>query len=125
MYTARPHIRDHSGQVGGKLLLHIEVPLHDVISFGVRLDKCCPQFVGWKGGNPREKRAIPGIFDRSVLEEGSCQRRQKCELIRQRQNIKHSYATSDCRLAVIEWVPGETYARFKILQRGIVEKRVP
>src|SRR2546429_76295 len=36
----------------------------------------------------------------------------------------HSYATSDCSFSIVERVPCKTDARFKILQRGIVEEGV-
>src|ERR1700704_1041434 len=136
MYTARTHIGHHSRQIGSYLLLDVKVPLHDVVSFGVRLDKGGPQFVSGEGNIRVPVKVIKRmtiiwvgahdaeIIDRGLLEEWSCQRGQQCELIWQRQHIKQSDTSPDCRSAIAERVPRKADTRLEILERWIIEKRI-
>src|SRR5882757_1299745 len=137
MYTARTYIGHHSRQIGSYLLLDVKVPLHDVVSFGVRLDKGGPQFVSGEGKIRVSAKVVKrlrarillgaycgGITDRGVLEEWSCQRGQQCELIWQRQHIKQSDTSPDCGSAVAQWVPGKADTRLEILESWIIEKGI-
>src|ERR1700730_12590840 len=119
----RPNLhRPPSCQIGGYLLLDVEVPLHDVVAFRVRLDICGPQFVrGQLNGVILQIVKVSWFsIDRGVLEKRGCQGRQQGELIRERQNVKHADSTSYGGFAVPEWIPGKTDAWFEILQCGVI-----
>jgi len=53
------------------------------------------------------------------------QRRQKCELIRQRQHIKQPGAAADRHLSVAQGVPCKADTRFEILRCGMQKNGSP
>src|SRR5215469_13716650 len=102
MHATRAYIGDHRRQARGKLLLHVEIPLHHVIAFGVRLIKGGTQSVRRKGNILAAKvekgtrtwvegRATcsGGIFEHGVRKEGDRLGYQKWKLVGQRLHIKH------------------------------------
>src|SRR5260370_39861342 len=85
MHTARSHIGNHASQAWGKLLLNVEIPLHDVIAFRV-LDICrakciCGESDILTGEVVKGTRA--GTVNRGIRKEGCGLSGQKYELIRQ------------------------------------------
>src|SRR2546428_8590783 len=118
MHATRTHIGEHCRQAGGKLLLHVEIPLHHVIAFGGRLIIRGTQSVRRKGNILAAKiekgartwvegRATRsrGILDHGVRKEADCLSHQKWKLASPRLHIKHTDSASVCGLSVPQRVP--------------------
>src|SRR5262249_6156031 len=65
------------------------------------------------------------ILDHCVGEERNGLGDQKRELIRHWLNVKYPEAAAQGRLPVPQWIPGKADAEFDVLERGIVEERIP
>src|SRR5258708_29808129 len=133
MDAPRAYIGDHGGQTRGKLLLHVEIPLHHVVAFGTGVNICGPQSVGGKlrrlavkiGKRIRTSAKYGGILNHSLGEELNCLRNQERELIMHGLNGKNADTAPDRSFPVLEWIPCTADTRLKILQLGIVKKWIP
>src|SRR5260370_10283825 len=90
MHAARSYIGNHASQAWGKLLLNVEVPLHDVIAFGVLDIGRAKRICGESDILTREveKGTRAGIVDRGIRKEGCCLSAKEYELIRQREDVE-------------------------------------
>src|SRR5258708_312187 len=110
----------------GELVLNIEVVLHDVVTFGVRVKIRLPQLI-LRGTDGRV-----GIVGKSAnryggcnpdLEIGSREGFEKLDLIRQRQNIEEPEASPHCGCSFREGLPRKTKPWLEVLQRRVAEER--
>src|SRR5260370_25036014 len=127
MHAPRAYIGDHGGQTLGKLLLHVEIPLHHVVAFGTGVDIRGTQSVcrklnilATKIGKwirtryQRRRRAFSrGILNHGVGEEWDCLGHKKRKLIEQRLNIEQADAAANGSFSIIQWSPGKTKQRLK------------
>ena len=110
MHASRADIGDHRGQTRGKLLLHVEIPLHHVVAFGTGVNIRGPQSVGRKlrvlavkiGKRIRTSAKSEGIFHHGVGEERNCLRNQERELIGHRLNVEHANAAANGSLPILQ-----------------------
>src|SRR6266481_4069155 len=117
-------------QAGCDLALHVEIPLLDVVSPGIRFHirpgertgvefvVSTVRFVGRNPQQPSERRS------RRIGNNGREVKRRLYALLgvevsRQRQNVKHREATTNGRLPVALRIPGKTDSRLKIKRGGV------
>src|ERR1700674_3476492 len=125
MGAVRAHVGDHRREVRCKFTLHVEVPLLHVIARWLGFNKVKPQSVrSQQRKRPRKKRPWGQLFaNGALLVKGSTAEYPEIELVWQRQHVENAKASTNCGLAVVEWIPGETHPRFEIPKGWVLEKR--
>ena len=130
MHAARPDIRNHCRQVLGELILHVQVPLHDIIALRMGINKSGAQPVPgdqtwvYQGESERSSRRTccrrgRRRFYGGVLKKGYGLSLHQNELVRERQNVEQAGAAADSHFPIVERIPSEADARFKIMQSGV------
>src|SRR5579872_6468890 len=106
-------------------MLHVEIPLHDVVALRIVLEeRTLRRGRGEQWGTASEECSRTRVTDCAGSEEGCCHHIGDHKLIRQRQNVEQSKPAANGRLAVSEWIPSKADAGCKISKRWVPEARI-
>src|SRR5207244_3146124 len=127
MHATRTHVTKPQAEVLGKLALCRQIPLQDVIAMRVRLEVSLAKRVG-RCGNDIEcsgwKGARRQIRSTSQTIKGCGEEFIELDDVGQRQYVEDSEPSAQRRLAIAEWVPGDSYTRLKVASRGVGKQRI-
>src|SRR5208337_3404546 len=129
MYAARTNV-GHRPNHAAEFVLQIEIPLHHITARGIRLDvtralTCQTPWYVTLQHRGRGSRHRSGIALRDVSRKRRRCGRENYELIRQSKYVVETEPASHRRLAIVKRIPSKPDAGFEILQRRIIEIRIP
>src|SRR5579862_2786977 len=119
-------VTDSRRQVGCDLALHVDIPLLDVVSLGIRVHvgavepiySNCAEGAAWSAGQNADssERLSRRTGDDAVEEKRRLYAFLGVEIPRQQQNVEDRVATTNGRFPIAARIPGETESRLKMIQ---------
>src|SRR5438552_2132805 len=107
-----------------ELPLNVEIPLHDVTSMAIRLDRRNSQRSHGRWTQQKALSVTGGKASRYVGRRLEYHEGRRLVLLEQevsakRLHVVNAKAAADRGLAVLERIPGESHARLKVAERGV------